>query len=247
MTALLVILVTLGAGPNHPVDFDTEVVPVLTRSGCNAGACHGAAIGRGGFRLSLLGGDPSLDFESIVHDLEGRRVNLAHPERSLLLLKPTERLEHGGGFRFSGNGPSAQRLHRWITEGVSRSQSRNLLRVEVKPSRRVVDRINTEVPIQVVAHFDDGAVEDVTHWTVLTPADPSSVSIERDGDRATATIGRQGSNLVVARFLDRVVPIQFLVPMSDQPVDLLIEPRRTSSTSPCSKPWNFASACLTPG
>ncbi len=225
MIALLLVLVTLGADPDRPVDFDTEIVPVLTRAGCNTGACHGAAVGRGGFRLSLLGGDPTLDFESIVYDLEGRRVNLEHPERSLLLLKPTERVEHGGGFRISSVGPSAQRLHQWIAQGTPRTLSRRMVRLDIKPTRFVVERIGTEVPIQVLAQFDDGTVQNVTQWTVLTPTDPSSVSIHREGDHATAVVRRKGANLVLARFLDRVVPISLLVPMSEESVDLSGEPR----------------------
>src|SRR5262249_53330285 len=83
-----------------PVDFDTDVLPVLTKAGCNAGACRGAAAGRGGFKLSLFGGDPTADHRAIARELEGRRINLAHPERSLLLLKPTWQLDHEGGQRF---------------------------------------------------------------------------------------------------------------------------------------------------
>jgi hypothetical protein len=72
MTGAGLILVTAlsASGRDRPVDFDTEVIPILTRSGCNTGACHGAAIGRGGFKLSLLGGDPTRDYEAIVHELE---------------------------------------------------------------------------------------------------------------------------------------------------------------------------------
>ena len=226
MTALLIVAAALGLGPGRAVDFDTEVVPVLTRAGCNAGACHGAAIGRGGFRLSLLGGDPGLDYESIVHELEGRRVNLARPDRSLLLAKPTGGIEHGGGIQMPPDGPAVERLSRWIAEGATRSGVRRLVRLDVEPNRRVVERIGAEVPVRVVARFDDGAVEGVTRWTVLTPADPSAVAIERSGDRATATVGRAGPNLVLARFLDRVVPIELVVPMSGRPVDLGGETRR---------------------
>ena len=70
-------------------DFRTEVMPVLTKAGCNSAACHGAAIGRGGLRLSLLGYDPDSDFERFVYEYQGRRVNLSHPGKSLLLLKPS--------------------------------------------------------------------------------------------------------------------------------------------------------------
>ncbi|MGE3808679.1 MAG: S-layer protein, partial [Gemmataceae bacterium] len=92
---LLLTPFTRGAAP----DFETDVLPVLTKSGCNTGACHGAAIGRGGFRLSLLGYDPDLDYESIVHEYQGRRINMAKPERSLLLRKPTLQVEHEGGHK----------------------------------------------------------------------------------------------------------------------------------------------------
>lgn len=226
MTALLIAASLLGAGPGRAVDFDTEIVPVLTRAGCNVGSCHGAAIGRGGFRLSLLGSDPGLDHESIVHELEGRRVNLVDPAGSLLLAKPTGMLPHGGGLRIVPDGPAFERLRRWIAEGASRSGSRRLVRLDVEPTRRVVERAGAEVPLSVVARYDDGRVEDVTRWTVLTPADPSAVAIERADDRATATVGREGPNLVLARFLDRVVPIELVVPLSERPVDLGAEPRR---------------------
>ena len=82
----VVALTTSSAGA---VDFDTEIVPVFTKAGCNAGSCHGAAAGRGGFKLSLLGGDPAADYDAIVLERKGRRVNLAHPAESLLLAKPT--------------------------------------------------------------------------------------------------------------------------------------------------------------
>src|SRR5262249_32806167 len=86
-----------GATVETPVNFTREVVPVLTRAGCNQGACHGAALGRGGFRLSLLGFDPAFEHGQIVQSAEGRRVVLPDPERSILLLKPTLTMEHGGG------------------------------------------------------------------------------------------------------------------------------------------------------
>jgi hypothetical protein len=84
ISTLLVCIAMIGAEPTSDIDFATEIMPVLTKAGCNTGACHGAAAGRGGFRLSLLGGDAAADYESIVHALEGRRINLAKPAESLL-------------------------------------------------------------------------------------------------------------------------------------------------------------------
>ncbi|MBI1923130.1 hypothetical protein HYR99_02655 [Candidatus Poribacteria bacterium] len=71
-------------------------MPVFTKFGCNAGACHGAAVGRGGFKLSLFGGNPQADYEAIVRQLGGRRINLTRPEESLVILKPTSQISHGG-------------------------------------------------------------------------------------------------------------------------------------------------------
>src|SRR5262249_24612095 len=92
-------LTTVQAG--ETLAFRTTILPILTKAGCNAGACHGAATGQGGFKLSLLGYDPRADHDSIVREFEGRRVNLAAPEESLILRKPAMQMAHGGGQRFT--------------------------------------------------------------------------------------------------------------------------------------------------
>lgn len=93
----LLSMTLLAADPVRPVDFDSEIIPILTKAGCNAGACHGAAAGQAGFHLSLWGAEPSTDYDAIVHAFEGRRINLARPELSLILSKPAGELDHGGG------------------------------------------------------------------------------------------------------------------------------------------------------
>src|SRR5688572_14924622 len=87
------------AGAGDGLSFPTRVLPILTKAGCNAGACHGAAIGQGGFKLSLLGYDPAADHDSIVREFSGRRIDLSAPGRSLLLRKATRDLRHKGGRR----------------------------------------------------------------------------------------------------------------------------------------------------
>lgn len=227
MSGVGLILVTVLAAPggDRPVDFDTDVVPILTRAGCNTGACHGAAIGRGGFKLSLLGGDPAQDYEAIVHDLEGRRVNLHRPDESLLLAKAEGTLDHEGGPRFSANSESASRLLNWIRAGAPRLQARRLVELEVDPARRVVEPVGSEVAVRVRARYHDGMVEDVTRWTVLTPADPAAVELRRTKGTAVAVVRRTGQNVVIARHLDRVVPLQLMVPVAARPVDLAGERR----------------------
>lgn len=213
--------VMLAAAPALAVDFDSEIIPILTRSGCNAGACHGSAAGRGDFRLSLLGGNPAADYESIVRDLEGRRVNLTKPSESLLIAKPTGLLSHGGAVALES--PGAEKLVAWIAAGALRDKSRRLVQFEVEPRRSIAAQVGAELPLRAIARFDDSVAEDVTEWTVFSAADPASITI--DPDRNVATVLRRGQHVIVARFLDRVVPIELTLPLSDAPIDLTDEPR----------------------
>lgn len=217
----LVWLILLASCTETPIDFDTEIVPILTRSGCNAGACHGAAAGRGGFHLSLLGGDPNADFDAIVLQLEARRIHFADPNQSLLIQKPTMKLDHEGGDALSEAG--ARRIRQWIAEGANRSKSRELRSLSIKPSEQVVNSLETEIPIRVTAEFSNGTIEDVTPWTMFVSSDPAAVSF--DGETHAAKVHTRGQHTLIARFLDRVVPIRIVVPFSDRPVDLSNEPR----------------------
>ncbi|MDG1896601.1 MAG: DUF1553 domain-containing protein [Fuerstiella sp.] len=208
----------------NTVDFDNSVIPILTKAGCNTGACHGAAVGRGGFKLSLYGGDPDFDFRSIVLELEGRRVNLSRPEKSLLVLKPTESIEHGGGTRLEFEGSDADLLTKWIAQGTPRIQKERLKEFHVSPDLHVADRVGATLQLKATAHFTGGAVVDVTRWTVFTPEDAAAVAI--DPETAAAELLRRGRHIVVARYLDRVVPIEIIVPLSDAVVDHADAPRQ---------------------
>ncbi|WP_149498563.1 DUF1553 domain-containing protein [Roseiconus lacunae] len=198
---------------DRTVDFRNQILAHLTRHGCNAGACHGAALGRGGFKLSLYGSDPPADYDAIVRQVGGRRINLAEPTLSLLLLKATESVEHTGGLRFDDQSESARSIRDWIATGASYRSSRTFDRVEVSPHRSVVRDETQQTQIKAVAHFTDGSTADVTNLTVLAAEDPSAVSIDEDG---RATVHRAGRHVVVARYLNEVVPIELLRPF-DQP------------------------------
>ena len=211
------------SGGEQVVDFDNQVIPILTKAGCNTGACHGAAVGRGGLKLSLYGGDPDTDFRSIVLDLEGRRVNYAEVDESLIVRKPTESMEHGGGERLELGGEGAELLLRWIRQGTPRTRGKQLAGFDVSPKSHVASGVDQTLQLSATAQFSDGSQADVTRWTVFTAEDSSAVEI--DPDTAEAKLLRRGRNIVVARYLDRVVPIEMVVPLSDQPVDLSNEPR----------------------
>ncbi len=95
-----------------PVSFRNQVIPVLTKAGCNSGACHGAAAGKNGFGLTLRGYDPMADYDTITRQAGGRRVNKMEPAKSLILLKPTETVPHVGGRRFTVDSPEYRVLRR---------------------------------------------------------------------------------------------------------------------------------------
>src|SRR5262249_8712327 len=144
--SLLLAALFAGAPPAAP-QFDTEIVPVLTKSGCNAGACHGAAAGRGGFHLSLFGGDPASDHDAIVHALEGRRVNLAKPTESLVFAKPSGQIRHGGDVVLAEDSAGAKKLLAWISAGAPRGTPRRVTHFAVSPSRDVVETENAKVTL----------------------------------------------------------------------------------------------------
>ena len=152
-----------GAASDRPASFAREVLPVLTKAGCNQGACHGASLGRGGFRLSLLGFDPTFDYSQIVQSAEGRRVVVSDPERSILLLKPSLTMEHGGGERFKVNSPAYAALKRWLEDGAPEPAASDptVTSLEVWPAKRLMIPGQTQ-QLLVTAIWSDGKREDVT-------------------------------------------------------------------------------------
>ncbi|MCH7989486.1 MAG: DUF1553 domain-containing protein [Planctomycetes bacterium] len=204
--------------------FRNDVQPILYKMGCNTGACHGAAIGRGGFKLSLYGSDAAADYRAIVHELEGRRINQSRPQQSLLLLKSTEQIGHEGGEALLLDGEGAERLREWIRSGANRISRRRLKQINVVPSRFVVEKPNEVISFKTVAYFEDGSVEDVTRWTVFKPDDPAAVEV--DPKTATAKVLRRGRHILTARYADRVVPLEILVPISEKKIDLSHAPRK---------------------
>src|SRR5262249_42986413 len=115
--------VTLPGGRKlGKVDFERHVMGLFSRAGCNAAACHGSLKGKGGFRLSLVGYEPDKDFQAVTRDRKGRRIDRESPDDSLLLLKPTAQVDHGGGVRFARDSWEYQVLRAWIGRGAKRDK-----------------------------------------------------------------------------------------------------------------------------
>ena len=176
-------------------DFATRVVPALTKAGCNAGSCHGAALGRGGFRLSLLGYDPGRDHDSLVHEFEGRRVeHWPAPRRASLLRKPAGELDHEGGPRLSSGGEGYRILRDWIAAGAApRPTGRSPRSLDVEPVAATLAATGQSVPLRVIAQVRRRHAEDVTRWATYTPADPGS---SRCSPRGEVTALRRGRAVV---------------------------------------------------
>jgi hypothetical protein len=223
-TVLLLLMTVLPDAAGASVDFDQHIIPVLTKAGCNTGACHGAAVGRGGFKLSLYGGDPAADYRAIALELQGRRVNLDQPAESLVVLKPTESIAHGGGYRLEDDGAGANLLRQWVRQGASRRPAQPLASFEVSPALFVAEQMGQSLQLAAVAKFSDGTQVDVTEWTVFTAEDPSAVEI--DPSTASATLLRRGRHIVVARYLEHVVPVEIMLPLSQTPMESATLARR---------------------
>ena len=200
---------------NEPTDFRTQVVPVLTKLGCNAGSCHGSAAGRGDFKLSLYGSRPQDDFRAIVLDGKGRRINRADFLKSLVLRKPGGELDHGGDQLFDLDDESGQIIANWIRQGAKFENKLRLKKLDVGTSPLILKRHGTKHQFRIQATFSDGTQKDVTRWTVLTSNDTSSVSIDEETN--IANIVRPGRHVVIARYMDQVAPIEIIVPYGDLP------------------------------
>ena len=152
-------------GLAHPagISFEQQIIPILTKAGCNAGACHGKAEGQNGFKLSVFGFDPQADYNALVKEGRGRRVFPAAPDHSLLLLKATNQISHGGGQRIEPASRRYQLLRRWIAEGalIHAGDSSSVIGIEVEPRQLFLTAGQTQ-QVRVTAIGSDGLRQCVT-------------------------------------------------------------------------------------
>ncbi len=168
---------------DRPVSYRLDVVAVLSKAGCNMGACHGNLNGKGGFKLSLRGDDPLFDLASLTRDALGRRVNLSDPPASLMVRKPTGEIPHEGGQRFASGSPEAAVLTNWLATGA-RDDGRSAPRVdrlEIFPGERILAAPGLTQQLVVTALFTDGTRRDVTRDASYDVSDPTSVAVSVDG------------------------------------------------------------------
>ncbi|WP_406695329.1 DUF1549 domain-containing protein [Singulisphaera sp. Ch08] len=194
------------------VNFANQVVPIFTKLGCNSGGCHGKASGQNGFRLSLLGFEPILDYEALVKEGRGRRLFPARPEQSLLLTKATATVPHGGGRRLNLDSQEFRVISRWIGGGmpVGKATDPTVSGIEVYPDSRVMTR-GTSQQIIVTAHYTDGTTEDVTRWAQYQSNDPEVADVAEGGKVATRELSGQAG--IMARYQGQVAVFRATVPL----------------------------------
>jgi hypothetical protein len=188
------------------VSFRNDVMAVISKAGCNAGACHGNKTGKGGFKLSLRGQDPDLDYLALTHDLFARRTNTVDPDRSLMLLKPTAQIAHEGGQRFRTDSMEYGILRRWIEMGtpLDGAGTPSLVRLEVSPQQQVLVEPADQVRIKAIAVFSDGSRRDVSNLAVYE----QSADLAKISPDGLVRRGRMGETTVIVRFLQAQEPVR---------------------------------------
>ena len=184
-----------------PVSFVREIQPSMSKVGCNAGTCHGAQEGKNGFKLTLRGYDPELDYFALVDDLSGRRFNRSLPSQSLMLLKPTQGVPHVGGFLFDEDSRYYKLIHAWITEGCNYDNQARVARLEVYPSSPVIDREGRRLQQIVIAHYPDGTHRDVTRDAVFSSSNFNVATVTNNtGNSGVVESFRRGETAILVRY-----------------------------------------------
>ncbi len=202
-----------GMGQAFDWSFRNHIQPVLAKNGCSSGACHGAAAGQNGFKLSLRGYDDEGDFLALTHGALGRRIVPSDPGRSLLLLKPTGAVPHKGGKRFEVESLDYRIIAQWIAAGAPAPNAKDprITRIEVLPRRTVLspDAIQQ---LSVRAFFDDGHTEDVTRWAKYTSANETVAQIDEHGQVKVVGFGE---GAITAWYLSRIDIASVAVPFTN--------------------------------
>lgn len=209
------------AGFDEPAEpsFANHVMPVLTRLGCNSGACHGALAGKGGFKLSLRGYDPVSDHFVMTRQVLGRRVNTQEPAKSLILLKPTMAVAHGGGLKLEVSSPEYNVLANWIAFGAPGPSPKDphIAGLEVSPARSVLKPKDT-LQMRVRATYSDGHTEDVTRLARFGSTEDLVASID---DAGLVKVNGNGEAAVTVAFSNLVATARVVSPFATPVPDRL--------------------------
>jgi Protein of unknown function (DUF1549)/Protein of unknown function (DUF1553) len=200
--------------------FANDIVPILTKSGCANSNCHGSIRGQAGFKLSLFGYEPELDYDAIVRDANGRRIDRGDPATSLILAKPTFAVPHGGGERFKVGSLEYNGILEWIKSGAAFDTpgAARLKELQVTPEEMLITGINSRASLSVTGAYTDGSTVDLTKRVQYTANDESVIEINAAGEIRTL---RAGETAIMVRTLGKAVAVRVEVvakpPMANYP------------------------------
>jgi hypothetical protein len=197
---------------NLPINFPNQIVPIFTKLGCNSGGCHGKASGQNGFKLSLLGFEPEVDFNALVKEARGRRLFPAAPDNSLLLTKAAGVVAHGGGKRTEVGSDEYRLIRRWIAAGMPFGEKSDpvVTKISVVPEYRVLTRQNRQ-QFAVYAHYSDGSVEDITRRAQYESNDQEIAVV--DSAALVRTLAMSGEAAIMVRYQAHVATFRATVPL----------------------------------
>jgi hypothetical protein len=203
-------------GENLPINFPNQVVPIFTKIGCNSGGCHGKASGQNGFKLSLLGFEPEVDYLALVKEGRGRRLFPAAPDSSLLLLKATGQVAHGGGRKIEKDSEEYKIVRRWIAAGMPYGKPDDPIvkKITIYPEHRVVDKQGRQ-QLVVYAHYTDGSVEDITRRAQYDSNEQEIANVDPAG--LVTSFANTGQAAIMARYQGQVTVFTAIVPLG-QPI-----------------------------
>jgi hypothetical protein len=204
---------TQAPAPAPPWSFRNHVIPVFTKMGCNQGACHGALAGKNGFKLTLRGYDPDVDYDTLTRQSLGRRISLSDPADSLLLKKATFAVPHGGGKRFGTDSLEYKVIAEWIAAGAPgpRPNDPDVVALEVTP-REAMLKPGADQPLRVIARYSDGHAMDVTRWTKYSSTNEGVASVD---DFGNVKMNGRGEAAVTLWYSSRVLYSRLTVPFDN--------------------------------
>lgn len=217
---MLLSISSFATGSDGPVSFRNDVVPVLTKAGCNMGVCHAkAGGGQNGFQLSLLGFEPAEDYESLVKEGRSRRVFPAASERSLVLAKASGEAPHGGGKRLAKDSLGYQLIKTWIEQGATYSvpNEPELVSVEVQPQKGVLS-MGAQQQLKAIAKYSDGTVKDVTERALFESNSDAMAEVDESGHVRIQDI--PGRVAIMVRYQGKIAVFTASVPLGAEVTQL---------------------------
>jgi hypothetical protein len=217
LALLLPVAMLSSANGADRLSFVNDIVPIFTRSGCANSNCHGSIRGQSGFKLSLFGYEPELDYQAITKESDGRRLDRKNPEQSLILRKPTFSIPHGGGERFKVGSLEYNALLEWIQAGAEYDNqgAPRLERLRVTPEEILLTGLDSRAKLSVAGDYSDGTTADFSRKVQYTPNDESVVEVTPAGEVVPR---RAGETAIMVRTLGKAVAVRLAV-VTQPPVE----------------------------